>query len=91
MEIIADTMQSVYRYDKNGVLSKRFELNFPGYLDAKTGSALITSDQSTQIPTPETNIPVKAEGKKLEASSLNAVIFCTSRIVFNNWLNPSSA
>ncbi|GIO10038.1 hypothetical protein J31TS6_60660 [Brevibacillus reuszeri] len=74
MEIIADTMQPVYRYDKNGVLSKRYELNFPGYLDAKTGNALITSDQSTQIPTPEMNIPVKAEGKKLEASSLNAVI-----------------
>lgn len=74
LEIIAGTMQPVYRYDKNGALTKRYELDFPGYLDAKTGKMLKTPDQPSQIPPHKADIPVESKGKKLKADSVNEVI-----------------
>lgn len=74
LEIIADTMQPVYRYDKNGALTKRYELDFPGYLDAKTGKMLVKPEQLSQVPSPKSSIPVKSQGKKLAVHSVNDAI-----------------
>lgn len=74
VEIIASTMQPVYRYDKNGALTKRYELDFPGYLDAKTGKMLAKPEQLSQVPSPKSSIPVKSQGKKLEVHSVNDAI-----------------
>ncbi|WP_289140800.1 YcdB/YcdC domain-containing protein [uncultured Brevibacillus sp.] len=74
LKIIADTMQPVYRYNKNGALTKRYELDFPGYLDAKTGKMLAKPEQLSQVPSPKSSIPVKSQGKKLEVHSVNDAI-----------------
>ncbi|WP_103109228.1 YcdB/YcdC domain-containing protein [Brevibacillus reuszeri] len=74
VEIIAGTMQPVYRYDKDGALTKRYELDFPGYLDAKTGKMLAKPEQLSQVPSPKSSIPVKSHGKKLEVHSVNDAI-----------------
>lgn len=73
-DLIASTMKPVYRISKDGKLSLRYELNFPGLLDAKTGAMLSPAGVPSQKEAAPKAIPVTPAGKKLNTTSLETTI-----------------
>lgn len=73
-EKIASSIRPVYREGNHSEPSLRYELDFPAYLDAKTGEPLTKTGQRVKIQQNKSIIPVTGEGKRLEAASLEETV-----------------